>query len=818
MRKNFKIISIVLILLTLGSGVAWGEAESAPKREVVLQLRWNHQFQFAGYYAAKEQGYYEAEGLNVEIRPGSGGEGQTQFAPDEVIAGKAQFGVGSSDIILANDKREDLMLVASFFQKSPIRYYMLDSEEYSNLANLADKKVGIREDDLLSIEFKSMLRVEGVDLNKIPLIDKYAVFELDDLTTGKYDLIPGYTGGVIDYYAYKGGVNLREIRAIDYGIDFYGDSLFTTKKLAMEDPELVEKFRRASIKGWKYALENPSETIDMIVKSYDNPEHKNKSDFLEYNEFQSKKVSELMLYPVVEIGNMNPYRWDEMGRILYQFGIIKNEFNASEAIFNYEEIARGQERDSLNQFIQFIMVFFLFSVVIFFINLSSKNTDLEIEIADREEAEKRLKIERDRYEVLFNSATIGIVLTRRTGEIVQCNKKWLEMTGYDESELIGKSMKTIISPEENEVPNELINRLIEGELTDYEVEQKYTKKDGGYFWGNLFMVAMDDSEIDEKIYLNMVADINTKKMMEESVDRAETRFRGIVNEVASEINMPIDFEARRIDDKTKMLSKLEQINLELEKMFKNELDENRKKEVLIIHQAKLAAMGEMIGNIAHQWRQPLNSLALVLSNLEDAFIHDELESEYFDTCIDRSRRLITQMSNTIDDFRYFFNPASEKEKFYPCESIDSILYLLDEKFRFNDISVIFADCDRNLSAYGYNNHYSQALFNVISNSVDALSEEDNPDKRIEIRVYEEGNYLACEIEDNAGGIDEGIIDKIFEMYFTTKQGKKGTGLGLYITKTIIENNLNGKLNCKNTKNGLMTKIRIPKESEEKENE
>lgn len=818
MIKNFRMISIVLILLALGSGAAWGETESASNREVVLQLRWNHQFQFAGYYAAKELGYYEDEGLDVEIRSGSGGEGQTQFAPDEVIKGRAEFGVGSSDIILANDEREELMLVSSFFQKSPVRYYMLDTEEYSNLANLADKKVGIREEDLLSIEFKSMLRVEGVNLNRIPLIDKYSVFELEDLTTGKYDLIPGYTGGVIDYYAYKEGVKLKEIRAIDYGIDFYGDSLFTTKKLATEDPELVEKFRRASIKGWKYALENPEKTIDIILENYDNPEHKSKSDFREYNEFQSEKIRDLMLYPVVEIGNINPYRWDEMGSTLYQFGIIKNEFNAEKTIFNYEEIARGQEKDSLNQFIQFIMVGFLFSVVIFFINLSSKNTDLEIEIAEREEAEKRLKKERDRYEILFNSSIIGIVLTRRTGEIVQCNKKWLEMTGYDEGELVGRSMKTIISPEENEVPNELINKLIDGELTEYEVEQKYTKKDGGYLWGNLFMVAMDDSETDEKIYLNMVADITTKKMMEESVDRAEARFRDIVNEVAAEINVPIDFETKKIDDKTKMLSKLEEINLELEKMFKNELDENRKKEVLIIHQAKLAAMGEMIGNIAHQWRQPLNSLALVLSNLEDAFVHAELEQEYFDTCIERSRRLINQMSNTIDDFRYFFNPASEKEKFSPCESINSILYLLDEKFRFNDISVMFSDCDRNLSAYGYNNHYSQALFNVISNSADALADVDSPDKRIEIRVYEEGSDLVCEIEDNAGGIDEDIIDKVFEMYFTTKPGKKGTGLGLYITKTIIENNLNGKVNCENTKNGLMTKIRIPKESEDSDDE
>lgn len=809
-----RISGLVFFFILLISNLATSESEDISKEKVVLQLRWNHQFQFAGYYMAKEQGYYEEEGLDVEIRSGSGGEGETQFAPDEVLKGSADFGIGSSDIILANDDTNELVVLASFFQKSPVRYYMLGDQEYSNLANLSDKKVGIREEDLLSIEFKSMLRVEGVNLDKIPLIDKNAVFELSDLTSGKYDLIPGYVGGVIDYYAFINGVELRELKAVDYGIDFYGDSLFTTKKLAKENPELVEKFRKASIKGWNYALENPEETIDIIVSKYENTEHRSSSDFRAYNEFQVEKVKELMLYPVVEIGNINPYRWTEMARLLGQFGIVENELDTDSFIFNYEKISRGQETESLNQFIQIVMVGFLFSLVLFFINLSSKNNDLEIEIAEREEAEKKLKKERDRYEILFNSSIIGIVLTKMTGEIVQCNKKWLDMTGYIEKELIGQSMKDIISPEENEVPNELINKLISGDLTEYEVEQKYIKRDGGYFWGNLFMVTMGDSESDEKIYLNMVVDITAKKMMEESVDRAEARFRDIIGEVASEINIPFEFESSGSEDKTKVLSKLEQINLELEKLFKNELDENRKKEVLIIHQAKLAAMGEMIGNIAHQWRQPLNSLALVLANLEDAFVHEELSGDYFETCMERSRKLIAQMSNTIDDFRYFFNPVSKKEEFYPCESIESILYLLEEKLRFNDINIIFPDCNSKLSAYGYNNHYSQALFNVISNSIDALSESSNVDKRIEIVVYREADYLVCEIEDNAGGIDEEILDKVFEMYFTTKPGKKGTGLGLYITKTIIENNLKGKVSCNNTKNGLMTAIRIPKESED----
>lgn len=247
--------------------------------------------------------------------------------------------------------------------------------------------------------------------------------------------------------------------------------------------------------------------------------------------------------------------------------------------------------------------------------------------------------------------------------------------------------------------------------------------------------------------------------------------------------------------------------------LKDKLDQNEE-EVMMIHQAKIAASGEMIANIAHQWRQPLNSLALILANLEDAYKYDELDENYFKTSIERAKNLIMQMSSTIDDFRYFFNPVNDKEEFSPYQSIRSILYLLEENLRFNNISIIIPESEIDTMVYGCKGQYSQALFNIISNSIDALSDHDIKDRRIEIYNYQEAGNFICEIEDNAGGIDEGIIGRIYEMYFTTKPGKKGTGLGLYIAKNIIENNLKGSIVSKNSKAGLMTVISIPMESEE----
>jgi signal transduction histidine kinase len=322
----------------------------------------------------------------------------------------------------------------------------------------------------------------------------------------------------------------------------------------------------------------------------------------------------------------------------------------------------------------------------------------------------------------------------------------------------------------------------------------------------------------------MILDITNVKIEEDTVKRSEERFRNIISDVATEIddsrNLSYDganvFDSK--DDKNKLSLKLEKINLELERMFKNELDENRKKGAILIYQARLAAMGEMIGNIAHQWRQPLNNLGLILGNMEDAYNYNELDKEYMEKSIDKSMKLIKKMSTTIDDFRYFLNPRTEKSDFEVRATILDVFELLEENLRFNrihvDIDVHDEDTNSKLSGYGYENQFSQAIFNIITNSVDALVASEFNENFIKVDIYNLGDNINIEIRDSGGGISEDIIENVFELYFTTKDMTKGTGLGLYITKTIIENNLDGNIRLENTANGLKTIISIPKDGEE----
>lgn len=822
MSSFFKILCTVTIIAFIINIIpAFASAQDNDK--VVLQLRWHHQYQFAGYYAAKWMGYYEQEGLDVEIRPALTENVGVLYATEEVAEGRAQFGIGSSDILLSQDRGAELCVVASVFQRSPIEYYMREDAPYRSIVDLTKLKVARRQNDLLDIELQAMLISEGINPNKLPLIIDTEEFTVNDFKTHKYDVIPGYMGAIIDFYAHKEGINLKVIKPIDYGIDFYGDSLFTSKKLAYEDPELVEKFRKASMKGWEYAHDHPEEVAERIANEYKVKGIPHK-DFIEYNKYQASKISQLTLYPIVEMGNVNPYRWQKMHEMLTKLNLVKGQINLEDFVFDYQKITTEKYKKIEKGIILFLIISFIASIIIFMFHLANKNSMLKNEVSERKRAENRIIKSKQRYEAIFSSAILGITITSKEGIILQANEKWLSMTGYSEKEILGKDIREFIDDDSDKNIIKKIGDFNSGKINNYEIERKYKRRDGSIFWGKLFMTSIYDQDSERKVNLGMVVDITNRKIEEETVKRSEKRFRNIIKEVASQISdnenagsfliKDNDFnDAYNSDNERSRLSlKLEKINLELERMFKKELDENKRKEALLIYQARLAAMGEMIANIAHQWRQPLNSLGLILSNIEDAYIYNELDNEYLHSSVEKSRRLISKMSETIDDFRYFSSPNNKKEKFSIYDNIKILLELVEENLRFNDIKVKLEDI-KNIEAYGYANQYSQAIFNIINNSIDALSVSSTEDKEIRISIHEEKDMAIVEISDNGGGISSDIADKIFDVYFTTKQGSKGTGLGLYITKIIIENNMDGKIQWENTLDGVCMKVAIPKDKE-----
>lgn len=236
--------------------------------------------------------------------------------------------------------------------------------------------------------------------------------------------------------------------------------------------------------------------------------------------------------------------------------------------------------------------------------------------------------------------------------------------------------------------------------------------------------------------------------------------------------------------------------------------EVKAQQAILTQQARLAAMGEMIGNIAHQWRQPINALGLILQDIDQAYRFGELDQPYIDTISAKAMEQIHYMSNTIDDFRNFFNPNKDKKIFSLNKSIENAKNILRQGIRNSSIECSIT-IPEDLFIYGYKNEFSQVIFNLISNAKDALL--CNPPKTpwIKVNVTRTKETAEITVSDNGGGISLDILPSIFDPYFTTKEEGKGTGIGLYMAKKIIEEHMEGKLLVNNTKDGVCFTIALP---------
>lgn len=237
------------------------------------------------------------------------------------------------------------------------------------------------------------------------------------------------------------------------------------------------------------------------------------------------------------------------------------------------------------------------------------------------------------------------------------------------------------------------------------------------------------------------------------------------------------------------------------------LEALREKEQMLIQQSRLAAMGEMIGNIAHQWRQPLNLLGLTTQQLLLYYDMGEIDRKFLAENVEGSMKLIYHMSKTIDDFRNFFKPDKEKSRFKVQQAITDTLTLLEGSLHTPPIKVeIVANDDPVID--GYANEFAQAILNLVINAKDVFIEREISDAKLTITVSSENGCAVVTVADNAGGVPEEIIDKIFEPYFTTKRPQGGTGVGLFMSKTIIEKNMGGKLAVRNKDNGAEFRIEV----------
>jgi len=301
----------------------------------------------------------------------------------------------------------------------------------------------------------------------------------------------------------------------------------------------------------------------------------------------------------------------------------------------------------------------------------------------------------------------------------------------------------------------------------------------------------------------LVASCQVLERAEAALRKSHAKLENRVAERTQELTLTI--EKLEMEIKARQEAEKE-LKIEVEARLRT-AEELRAKEQILMMQSRQAAMGEMIGNIAHQWRQPLNTLGLMIQTLPIMQEMGELDGQVIENTAQKAMKLIRHMSRTVDDFRNYFRPEKEKVSFFASETVSRTAELVAESFKDSGITIeIHTEDDSIIN--GYPNEFSQALLNILMNARDAHLEREMCEPKVIIRIGKSSEKTLVSISDNAGGIPEEIIGKIFDPYFTTKDPDRGTGVGLFMSKGIIEKNMGGRITVRNTGDGAEFRIEV----------
>lgn len=426
----------------------------------------------------------------------------------------------------------------------------------------------------------------------------------------------------------------------------------------------------------------------------------------------------------------------------------------------------------------------------FFTELEDKNTALEklndMLSAEVEERTKKLLFTEEKYETYVKNAPDPIFFTDESGRHRDVNGALCLITGYTKDELLAMDFFGLVAEESlSDAKSAFTDMLKTGRAS---VSLKLATKNGEKFY-----IYLNTAEVEGGVYMGICKDVTRSVLLEEA---------------------------------------LKKLNEELAERVREEVALRQKQEGFLFEQKKLEDMGLLINAIAHQWRQPINALILYIQDIMDTYDSGELSREYIHTFETVCKDLIIHMSKTIDDFRTFFAPDKTKTHFDVASEIVKLMKLLRVQMHERSINYriycicsgelhdcteapVWEDCPEGRTAvYGYLDEFKQALMNIVYNAVDAIEEKMRGDdiKKGFIRIEIENmlRQVVLRIKDNGTGISPDRLPKVFDPYYTTKEEGKGTGIGLYMAKMVIEKHNGGRINAGNSEEGAVFEIVIPK--------
>ena len=819
-------------------------------KKITIQLSWFDQFQFAGYYMAKEKGFYKELGLDVEIKPFEFGID----IPKEVSDGKIDFAVGRETLILERTKNRNIVALYALFQATPLILISTKESGINTINDFSNKKIMTTIDDSSEVSLKAMIisnKVKVEDLNFLK-----HTHNINDLLNKNTDVISAYISKA-PFQLNQKSVEYNIFDPKKFGFDMYSDMLYTSENLINRDLNAVLLFKKASLKGWEYAYSNIQESADLIYKKY-NSEKLTKAELI----YEGRELKKLSYFKTANLGEIKKDKIQRIYDLYNLMGLIDTPIDLEKFVFDLNnlknltfsesELKYLEKKDTLSMCVipnampysdikndEFV------GFVADYMHLIEEKIKKPIKLIPTQSWAESLKFAADRKCDILPSA----VWTEERDDIFSFTKPYLNipfvlLTKSDTSFINNISSlknKKISVVESYSIINTLRNKYKDIEFIEVkDIDEGIKKTLNGEVFGHIDTISTSwykiqskyltkisiSSKLDENIDISIatVPDDVLYGIFQKAVlsideyNKNEILNKWTFTEYQKEFDYSIIWKIsiflilifmailyrqkllkrlnetliEKVHQKTK---KLREINNQLEEKIKKEVDENLKKDRLLSQQQKMISMGQMIENIAHQWRQPLSLITTSVSGLKIKKMLGDLDDEFFNKTLDSVMNTSQYLSSTIDDFRYFFKPQREKEDFYLENCCNRTIDLLEANFLEKNIKVICTIDDVKIN--GYETELIQVLINLLNNSKDALESKED-EKLIFIDILRKNNKAIIKIKDNAGGIDEDILDKVFEPYFTTKHQAQGTGIGLYMCQEIVTKHMNGHIDITNT--------------------
>ena len=797
---------------------------------VNLQLKWKHQFQFAGYYAAIQKGYYQEAGINVNLI-----EAVEGVNPDDaVFEGKAEFGVSNSEILLEHAKGKKAVVLATIFQHSPQILLASKKSGINHVQDLVGKRIAMESN---SVEIIAFINDEGISIEECTILTH--AFNVNQLIAGEIDAISAYSTDE-PFILKEAKFEYTIISPSMGGLDFYGDLLFTTENFIKSNPELTDKFLKASLKGWQYAMNNPDEIVDLIYEKY------TQRHSVDHLRFEADQMNKLIMPQVVEIGYTNPGRWVSIANTFKKLNLADNSLNIKG--FLYADYVESGTKVPFRIIGLVLAIFVIISAISY--NFYLNNRRLKSEIKTRIKIETELRESEEKFRTLIETMTDGVYRSTHDGRFVDVNQAMVDILGYEsKEELLAIDIKTqLYFAEEERESADLVQKLEETSVF------RLRRKDGTIIWVEDHGRHVLDDKGNIMYHEGTLRNVTERKMIEDALQRSEERYRNLIENMGEGVGFTNEKEvfiyanpsAEKIfgteSGKLAGLSLWDFIPTENVEFIKSETQKRstgsssvfelkiitndgtmkdilvtatpsfsmnkfqgtfaifrditeRKKTELEIKlkneelQKLIATKDKFFSIIAHDLKSPFNAIVGFSELLVEKVKDNDYDgiAKFAGIILESSERAMALLLNLMD----WSLSQTGRMEFIP-EYFEYIEFINNLTLPYQDIAgqksiTITKELPHTMPVFADKAMISTVLRNLMSNAIKFT----RPGGEIMISVEEKPGELITAIKDNGVGISPTTVARLFridENVTTIGTNKeKGTGLGLILCKEFVEN-------------------------------